>query len=77
MVEGEWEIGLNLRKSAEGTADRIARIADLPIDYTLPNVCPYGQEEYHAFNEHTRRAFDETLRRVAGVSKSGRSKRAA
>ena len=64
MAGGSWQIGLNLTKMSKGSQPKqFAEIAKLPIDYILPNVCQYGQETYHTFNDITRKSFGTELRR--------------
>lgn len=62
MVKGDWHVDLDLVKSPPSLAPQFAEIAKLPIDYTMPNVCRYGQEEFHRFNDYTRKAFSTALR---------------
>ena len=69
LVEGDWHVDLNLKKSPPNLGPQFAEIAELPIDYTMPNVCRYGQEEFHCFNDYTRKSFSTALRAIAQVSK--------
>jgi hypothetical protein len=64
MVNSEWNIGLSLKKmSKTSTPKQFASIANLPVNYTMPNVCQYGAEQYHTFNDITRKSFGLALRR--------------
>ena len=67
-VEGDWQVGLDLwqyenlrdwgeNKTPPNPEPQLSRIAQLPIDYTLPNVCQYGREEFHRFNDETKKSF--------------------
>ena len=62
MVQGDWHVSLHMKKSPPGLGPQFAQIAKLPVDYVLPNVCAYGQEEYHRFNDFTRKSFGTALR---------------
>ena len=64
MANAEWQIGLNLKKKSK-TSDpkQFAEVANLPVDYILPNVRRYGAEGYHTFNDITRKSFGLALRR--------------
>ena len=64
MVGGDWIVGLRLEKRSKTSEPKqFAGIAALPMDYILPNVCPYGQEGYHTFNDITRKSFAKALRK--------------
>jgi hypothetical protein len=64
MAGGDWQIGLNLKKKSKGSDPKqFGEVAELPVDYILPNSCRYGQEAYHAFNDITRKSFGQTLRK--------------
>jgi excinuclease ABC subunit A len=51
------------RSIKTSTPKQFAEIANLPVDYILPNVCRYGAEQYHTFNDITRKSFGLALRR--------------
>ena len=62
MTEGEWYMGLDLNKAPPHLAPQFAKIAKLPLDYALPTRRAYGQEEFHRFNDYTRKSFATALR---------------
>jgi hypothetical protein len=68
LVEGEWQNGLdlwqyrNLREWSDSETPpdprpQLAKIAELSLDYTMPNVSVDDQEEYHQFSDDTRTSF--------------------
>jgi hypothetical protein len=72
-VDGQWRVGLdlwqyrNLRDWGDAATPpdprpRIATLADLPLDQSLPNVWREGQQEYHTFTDATRTTFAQALR---------------
>jgi len=64
MGGGDWHIGLRLdKRSKTSEPKQFAAISQLPMDYILPNVCRYGQEGYHTFNDITRKSFAKELRK--------------
>ena len=83
MVNGRWELWFDPTKAPKlrGEYESLA-----VADYVLPTRSPYGQEEFHCFNEYTRAAFSEALnsawvvphpyhRIVAKITKAPRTKR--
>ena len=73
MLQGEWKMDLdlwqyrNLRDwddddSCPDPRPHLAEIGELHLDYTMPNVWKEGMEEFHQFNEDSRKSFSETLK---------------
>ncbi|MGY8825253.1 MAG: hypothetical protein ACKVJG_15170 [Candidatus Latescibacterota bacterium] len=71
-IEGEWQNGLDLwqyrnlrewgdREMPPDPRPQLAKIADLPLDYSMPNVYVDGQEEYHQFSDETRTSFFQAI----------------
>lgn len=58
MVNGKWELWFNPTKAPK-LRDEFESLA--VANYVMPTRSPYGQEEYHCFNDYTRKAFCEAL----------------
>lgn len=71
-VEDDWRVDLdlwqygNLRDWGDlqvppDPPSQIAAIAQMPLDYTMPNMFRHGTEEFHAFSDDTRASFTAAL----------------
>ncbi len=63
LVDGVWELFFNPTKADKGT--RFDDFAE--ADHLLPTSSPYGTEEFHTFNGHTRTSFNEAVKQALEV----------
>ena len=61
LAHGDWNISLKL-STMPHLRSQMLEIAKLPMDYALPTGARYGQEDYHRFNDYTRKTFATALR---------------
>ena len=64
LVEANWELWFNPIKLRHLGPDQFKYLVDLPITHALPSVAKYGREEYHQFNDYTRKTFATAIRSI-------------
>ena len=70
LVEADWELWFNPAKLRHLNPLQFTPLVKMSVDFILPSQRRYGQEEFHRFNDYTRKTFATALRAKIRQAKS-------
>ncbi len=70
-IDDGWDITFNARAMPHLSADQFAHIPELRMDYLFPCRTSPGEEEYHRFDDDTRRSFSAAFSEKLSIRPSG------